>query len=107
MGRDAFTALKKHAAPPTFWRNVRIAVLLFIAAIAAWSNWVDRLTTTDWDEPLHVGIFPINAGGDETAARYIARLSLEDVAGIERFLNREAHRYGVSIAQPVRVELFG
>jgi hypothetical protein len=39
-------------------------------------------------------------------AAYLARLSGEDVADIERFLNGEAKRYGVAIARPVRVDLY-
>lgn len=88
------------------WRNVRIAILLFIAAIAAYSNWYDRLSTTDWDETLWIGVFPINAAGDETTAGYIAGLTGEHVLDIEEFINREARRHGVGIDRPVRVELY-
>ena len=45
------------------WRKLRIAILLLALAIAAYGNWYDRLSTTDWDETLWIGIFPINADG--------------------------------------------
>ena len=38
------------------WRKVRVAFLLLILGAAAWSNWYDRLSTTDWDETLYVGV---------------------------------------------------
>jgi hypothetical protein len=107
MGRDAPPALKKAAKkPPTMWRNVRIAILLLILGIAAYSNWYDRLRTTDWDETLWIGVFPINAAGDATTAQYISNLGVERLSDIEEFINREARRYGVGISRPVRVDLY-
>jgi ribosomal protein L31E len=88
------------------WRNLRIAILLLILGIAAWSNWYDRLSTTDWDETLYVGVFPVAAADDVATRDYIAQLSSEDIVDIERFLNREARRYEVAIARPVSVELY-
>jgi hypothetical protein len=88
------------------WRNVRIAILLFGMALAAYSNWYDRLKTTDWDETLWIGIFPVNSAGDETTARYIAGLAPDRVLDIEQFINREARRHGVAIDRPVRIELY-
>jgi hypothetical protein len=87
------------------WRKIRIAILLFVLAIVAWSNFYDRYSTTDWDETLWVGVFPINAEGDANTAAYMQRLTPEHVADIERFLNREAKRYGIAIERPVRVDL--
>lgn len=88
------------------WRNIRIAFLLLLLAIGAYSNWYDRASTTDWDETLWVGIFPIDADGNAGTSRWLAGLSPDDVAGIETFLNAEAHRHGVAIERPVRVDLY-
>ena len=88
------------------WRNIRILILLMFLGIAAYSNWYDRLSTTDWDEMLYIGIFPIDDAGNDVARDYLARLTADNVADIERFLNREAHRYGVAIDRPVRVDLY-
>src|SRR5207244_908956 len=40
------------------------------------------------------------------AQRYIDGLTVKDFAGIEGFFAREAHRYAVSMEQPVHVELY-
>jgi len=88
------------------WRKLRIAILLLILGVAAWSNWYDRLSTTDWDETLYVGVFPIDEAQNPVARAYIERLSAERIADIEAFLNQEAHEYGVAIARPVSVELY-
>jgi hypothetical protein len=88
------------------WRNLRIAILLLILGIAAWSNWYDRFSTTDWDETLYIGVFPVAAADDEVTRDYIARLSVDDLADIERFLNREARAYAIAIDRPVSIELY-
>jgi hypothetical protein len=88
------------------WRNIRIAFLLLVLGMAAWSNWYDRLSTTDWDETLYVGVFPIDESENAVARNYIGRLSKEDIADIEVFLNQEAHDYGIGISRPVSVELY-
>jgi hypothetical protein len=88
------------------WRNIRIVFLLLLLAIGAYSNWYDRASTTDWDETLWIGVFPIDADGKPDTSRWLARLSQEDVTGIETFLNAEAHRHGVMIDRPVRVDLY-
>ena len=88
------------------WRSIRIAFLLLVLAAAAWSNWYDRLSTTDWDETLYVGVFPVDESGNPVARDYIARLSTDRIADIEEFLNQEAHDYGIGIARPVSVELY-
>jgi|SRR5882672_4866508 len=88
------------------WRYLRISILLLILAIAAYGNWYDRLSTTDWDETLWIGVFPINGENSSITSDYLERLTPERIADIEQFLNREAKRYGVSIARPVRVDLY-
>lgn len=88
------------------WRKLRIAILLLILAIAAYSNWFDRASTTNWDKTLWIGVFPINAEGSASGANYISALTPERINEIEQFINREARRYGVAIDRPVRVDLY-
>ena len=56
-----------------------------------------------------LGVCPdqdIEADGRAAGENYIARLTTEQVADIERFINTEAKRYGVGIDRPVRVDLY-
>ena len=53
------------------WRKLRIAILLLFLGVAAYSNWYDRLSTTDWDETLYVGVFPIDDADNAVARDYI------------------------------------
>jgi hypothetical protein len=88
------------------WRKLRIAILLLVLAIAAYGNWYDRFSTTDWDETLWIGVFPLNADDTEPGRNYLDALTTDKFADIERFINSEAQRYGVGIDRPVRVDLY-
>ena len=88
------------------WKAVRITVLLVVLVIVAGTTWIDRARTTSWKAPLWVGIFPINGDGSAVSERYVSSLTTEDFAAIETFFTDEAHRYGVAIERPVRVELY-
>jgi len=88
------------------WKNVRILFLLLVLAGVAIHAWLDRIATQSWKETLWVGIYPLNGDGTPSAQRYIDGLTVKDFAGIEAFFAHEAHRYGVSMEQPVHVELY-
>jgi hypothetical protein len=88
------------------WRKIRIAFLLLVLGVVAWEYWYDRLSTTDWDETLTVGIFPVDDPENPASSAHIASLSDADVADIESFLNEEAARYGIDIDRPVAVKLY-
>lgn len=88
------------------WKNLRIALLLLVLAVVAGQQWLDRHVTQGWHETLWVGVFPLNADGSVRAQQYIDRLTPQQFADIEKFFAREAHRYGLSLEQPVHVELY-
>ena len=88
------------------WRQLRIAILLLLLGVAAYSNWYDRLSTTDWDETLYVGVFPVADADTAVARDYVAGLSVDRIADIERFLDEEAKNFGIGIARPVSIELY-
>lgn len=88
------------------WRKLRLGILLLILAVVAWNNWYDRLSTTDWDETLTVGIFPIDEADDAATRAHVAGLGDADVVEVEEFLNEEAASYGVTIHRPVSVKMF-
>lgn len=86
-------------------RRVRIALLLLVLAFVATDAYLTRLRTTSWENPLRATIYPI-AGDAQPATRdYLSALQREDLIPIEQFLQREAPRYGVAIAAPLRVRL--
>src|SRR5262249_25165912 len=74
--------------------------------IVAMRAWLDRVGSTGWDQPLWVGIYPINADGSAVAGQYVAALKREDFHDIENFFAQQAPRFGRNLANPVHVELY-
>jgi hypothetical protein len=95
----------RHRSNCTVFRFLRIAVLLYVLAFVAVGTFITARETTRWERPLRVAIHPINADSSETARAWIERLRSEDFAPIESFIAEEAHRYGVAIEKPFRLEL--
>lgn len=88
------------------FRLFRIGLLLLVLAAVVLSGWLSRARTTDWDAPLWVAIYPINADGSRVANEYIDRLTDASFEPIENFMRAEARRYGIGLDEPVRVELY-
>ncbi len=87
------------------FKAIRISILLFILFFVAVSTWLTQTRSTDWNNSLWVKVYPINADGSSESTKYIANLTLRDFDGIESFLTREASKYAVHVARPVRLEL--
>ena len=88
------------------WKSIRILLLLIVLAGVALHTWLDRVATQSWQEPLWVGLFPLNADGSASTQEYVAALGLKDFAAIEDFFAREGRRYGLKLEQPVHLELY-
>ena len=87
------------------FKAVRISILLFILFFVAVSTWLTQARSTDWNNSLWVKVYPINADGSQESTKYIANLKPRDFDGVESFLTREAAKYAVDVARPVRLEL--
>jgi len=87
------------------WRRLRIAILLLILLFVALNTYFDRVYSTDWNIPLRIAAFPIDADGSEATARYIRQLPPDAFQRIETFFEREAKEYGLQMERPIRVTL--
>lgn len=85
------------------WRRLRIAVLLLILLFVALNTYFDRVYSTDWNIPLRVAAFPINADGSEVTQRYIRQQSTAALQPIETFFEQEAKEYGLQMERPIRL----
>jgi hypothetical protein len=88
------------------WRNVRILILLFVLLWAAVHTWHEQHDSTQWKQPLWVGIFPVAADGTPAAQSYVEGLKTEDFADIGAFMAQEAHHYGKPLDEPVHIVLY-
>jgi hypothetical protein len=87
------------------WRNLRIALLLVILLFVSLNTYFDRVYSTDWNIPLRVTAYPINADGSAATEQFIQRLDAGDLQPLENFFAREAARHGLSMERPVRLTL--
>ena len=88
------------------WKSIRIFLLLAVLAAVALHALLDRVATQSWQEPLWVGLYPLDADGGTATQEYVAALGVKDFAAIEDFFAREGRRYGLKLEQPVHVELY-
>jgi hypothetical protein len=87
------------------WRRLRIAILLLILLFVALNTYFDRVYSTDWNIPLRIAAYPIDADGSEVSARYIRKLPAAAFQKIEPFFEQEAKEYGLQMERPVRLTL--
>jgi hypothetical protein len=94
--------------PPTrvsWFRSVRVAILLLILLVVALTTWQDRYRTTRWREPLFVAVYPIAADDSSVTRSYVDSLDGARFKAIDRFFAREAARYHLRTNEPVRSRL--
>ncbi len=85
-----------------FLRKFLLLMALFVAGLG---TYLSALNATDWQETLWVEVYPIAGDTTTRTAAYIKDLERDDFAAIERFMEREARRYGVAIERPVKMVL--
>ena len=83
------------------FKNIRIAFLLSVLAVAAIYTKEQRLQTTSWYKPIDVIIFPINGDGNPETDHYIQQLTSKDFQNIDEFFVRGAQQYHLIVEQPV------
>lgn len=92
-------------AAGNFWQTLRILLLLYVLLFVALGAWLARARSTDWDDTLYVGVYPINGDQSPASSAYIASLGPQSFKEIGQFFSREMTRYGIAIENPVVFEL--
>jgi hypothetical protein len=88
------------------WRGIRITVLLLVLIVVAGQAWLDKHTTTSWQRTVFVGAFPVSADGSALSSAYLQQLEPSELEGVTRFINAEAHRYGIALDEPLNLTLY-
>jgi hypothetical protein len=91
--------------PLGFWRYIRIAALMLLLIVVAGHSWLAKARTTDWDAPLTVGIYPINADDSDAAGRFIQDLAPRSFEPITTFMQQEARRHALLLDDPFYIRL--
>jgi len=87
-------------------KNLRYLILLSILLFVAINETLNKLRSTDWDNPLWVRIYAVNGDDRSATQKYIDSLTKHSFASVEKFVNREARRYGIPI-EAIDVEYNG
>lgn len=88
-----------------FFKIIRIFILLMVLIGVALGSWLTSKRSTDWQQPLWVAVYPINADKSATTQHYIDRLKREDFLSIEEFMTEEAEEFNLKQKQPVAIKL--
>ena len=87
------------------FRQLRILALLFVLLVVAGDAWLSTSRSTDWNDPLWVVIYPINANGNGAVAEYLTQLQARSFAPIEEFITRQAEGYDLGKDSLVTVRI--
>jgi hypothetical protein len=97
-------AAKRRLSPGVF-RTIRIAALMLVLVVVAGQNWLAKARSTDWDAPLTVGVYPINAEDSAAAGRFIQALDPRSFEPITVFMHQQAQRYALLLDDPFQIRL--
>lgn len=88
-----------------FLRTLRIGLMVYLLIFVAAAAWFSRARSTSWEHTLWVAVYPINGDGSRAVSDYIDDLEIRMFTDVERFIKSESARYGVTLTEPVRMEL--
>jgi len=78
-------------------KNLRYLILLLILLFVVVNETLVKSRSTSWENPLWVRIYAVNGDQRKATENYIESLSRHSFAAVEKFVNREARRHGISI----------
>ncbi|NNF52259.1 MAG: hypothetical protein HKN59_07445 [Gammaproteobacteria bacterium] len=92
-------------AKGSFFRQLRIGILLLLLAAVALDVGLQRLRTHDWSASERVALYPIATGHSPVAARYVQNLDEKAFKEIETYFAAQAGRYGIENPLPIDLKL--
>lgn len=78
-------------------KHLRYLILLLILLFVVINENLVKLRATSWESPLWVRIYAVNGDGRGATEKYIDSLAKHSFTSVEKFINREARRYGIPI----------
>jgi len=87
------------------FKVVRIFILSMILIGVALGSWLTSKRSTNWDQPLWIAIYPINADNSSITQQYINQLELADFQSIEDFISEEAEEFNLPLKHPFTLKL--
>ena len=78
-------------------KNLRYLILLLVLLFVVVNESLIKSRSTSWENPLWVRIYAVNGDARNATENYIDSLTRDSFAAVEKFVNREARRHGISI----------
>ena len=75
----------------SFWKTLRVAILLIVLVVVALNAWRDK--NQDWSQPIFVSLYPINADQSPISQQYIQKLSNDEFLPIAEYLRNQAREH--------------
>ncbi len=85
--------------------RLRQFLMFYVLLMVAASAWLARERSTDWNNTLWVAVFPVNGDQSERSRDYINALQADDFEPVEAFFQTELNRYGLTLDQPIHIDL--
>lgn len=98
-------ACTRKLARRRLFRNARIGLLLVVLIAVALSSFLDRRAISSWERPITVALHPVAVEADTETSSYVADLSIDDFREVERYLEGQASRHGLSRSPLVELSL--
>lgn len=86
-------------------KPVRLTILVLVLFFVGASAFLNRERARDWDRPLWVVIYPINADQSTASQTAISHLRESDFADMEAFFTREGQKYKIQERLPFDIKL--
>ncbi len=77
------------------WKSIRVVILFVILALVLLNVWRDK--NQDWQKPIFVALYPVNADQSAASQKYIAGLKEQDYLPIANYLQQEAKKHDKQI----------
>ncbi len=101
IGKTKYQKVKEQN---NMWKNIRIAILLFILATVVQQAWLDQADLA-WRKNLYVAVYPVNADRSLKVSAYLQTLTREDFEPVADYFTGEAAQYHVGLRRPIEVQL--
>ncbi|MCW8901899.1 MAG: hypothetical protein OQK75_04725 [Gammaproteobacteria bacterium] len=87
------------------FKIVRIFILSMVLIGVALGSWLTSKRSTEWEQPLWIAIYPINADNRQSSQHYIDDLGIQDFQSIEDFIAEEAREFNLPLQRPFTLKL--
>lgn len=87
------------------FKLMRIVVLLSILFVIVVGTWMTENRMASWERPILVTVYPIIADQEPATERFVNGLETGAFDVVNRFLEREARAYGMTVTPAFRFQL--